>query len=243
MIWSFRIFIKFLCWILTVSNPQPKVLWHVSDNLMILIRKAKLFNFLCNISAIPFTDLKVFNPGATLAIITSIYVTSKGKFFNQYIYARHKENASTHWKDFLSLEATCHYLCWWNNKKLHKTDTGYCILTFHSYWKHRTTGKSSSPQGVFPRGWRPFPPILLLLRTVLLLTKELFWTSQCNNSKTSIHLYILDLHTMCWKGKVILWWNNLNYLIHIWRTAAISTLLPYHSSYSENWWLSHIISS
>lgn len=116
MIWSFRIFIKFLCWILTVSNPQPKVLWHVSDNLMILIRKAKLFNFLCNISAIPFTDLKVFNPGATLAIITSIYVTSKGKFFNQYIYARHKENASTHWKDFLSLEATCHYLCWWNNK-------------------------------------------------------------------------------------------------------------------------------
>lgn len=198
MIWSFRIFNNFLCWILTVTKPQPKVLWHVSDNLMILIRKAKLFNFLCNISAIPFTDLKVFNPGATLAIITSIYVTSKGKFSNQYIYARHKENASTHWKDFLSLEATCHHLCWWNNKNSTKLilDT-----VFSLFIPIENTGPLEKvlPPGCLPKGLAPLSPSLTAATNCVVTDRRVILDlsmQQLKNFHSSVYLgftyYVLE---------------------------------------------------
>lgn len=38
-------------------------------------------------------------------------------------------------------------------------------------------------------------------------------TSQCSNSKTSIHPYIWNLYPRCWIGHVIIRWNRLNYLI------------------------------
>lgn len=126
-----------------VNNPQPKVFWYVSSSLMILILKAKLFHFLCNIPMVSFMNLKTFNPGGMLTIITSIFVTSEGKFSNQYIYARHKENDSAHRKYLLSLEATCHYLHWWNSKNS-KTSILYFHFSFplntKDYWKHFCPG-------------------------------------------------------------------------------------------------------
>lgn len=58
---------------------------------------------------ISFIDLKMLKPGATLTVI-SIYVTYKRENFSNQLYARHKENASIHWKYFLSLEAIYHSL-------------------------------------------------------------------------------------------------------------------------------------
>ena len=147
-------FSLFLWWVSTVSNPQPNVLWHVSDNLMILILKAKLFNFLCNISLIPFMDLKMFNLRATLAIITSMYVTSKGKFSNQYIYIYMQDTKTvllltgkifSHWKLPVIIFA---------DEVSKPPKNWYYIFPSQSYWESRTTGNTFL-QGVFPKELAP----------------------------------------------------------------------------------------
>lgn len=123
-------------WILTVSNPQPKALWQLSSNAMILILKANRFKFPCNRLMISFTDLKMLKPGATLTVI-SIYVTYKRENFSNQLYARHKENASIHWKYFLSLEAIYHSLLI-KYQKLQRTNIVFSrsISIEQDYWKH-----------------------------------------------------------------------------------------------------------
>lgn len=163
-------FSLFLWWVSTVSNPQPKVLWHVSDNLMILILKAKLFNFLCNISLIPFMDMKMFNLRATSAIITSMYVTSKGKFSNQYIYIYtcktqrqcfYSPERFSLTGSYLSLSLLMKY------QNLRRTDITFSLLN--------PIEKAGPLETLFfrvssQRNWLPLPSILLLLWIVLLLT-------------------------------------------------------------------------
>ena len=209
-------FLLFLWWVSTVSNPQPKVLWHVSDNLMILILKAKLFNFLCNISLIPFMDMKMFNLRATLAIITSMYVTSKGKFTNQYIniyiHARHKD--TTHRKDFLSLEATCHYLCWWSTKTSEELILHFpfsILLRKQDHWKHFSSG--CLPKGI----GSPYPQSYCCYELCCYWLRSYFWPLNETIQKLPFictsWIYILIYYMLVRKGNNI--WNDLNYLIHI----------------------------
>lgn len=193
MIWSFKTFLKFLCWILTVNNPQPKVRWCLRGNLVILTLKAKLFKILCNISMISFIDVKTFKLEWMLTII-SIHVHTREIFWDPYsivFYARHKENASIHWKYFLSLEATCYLLTLFiKHQTLQRINVIFSLLTLT---EHVGPLETLLPKVTPYNQSVSFTPNLVL-RILLLLIKELFLSSQCSNLKMSIDVNILYLY-------------------------------------------------
>lgn len=193
MIWSFKTFLKLLCWILTVNNPQPKVRWCLRGNLVILILKAKLFKILCNISMISFIDVKTFKLESMLTII-SIHVHTREIFSDPYsiiFYARHKENASIHWKYFLSLKATCYTTLFIKHQTLQRINIIFSLLTLTEHVGSLETLLPKVPPYNQSVSFTPN----LMLRILLLLIKELFLSSQCSNLKMSIDvtycIYIL----------------------------------------------------
>lgn len=131
-------------------------------------------------------EVKTFKPGSTLVMI-STYVIHKGKSLKSVLYCTicKTRRECSHSVEILPLSWSYRLLSLLI--KYPKEPSCLCI--------HRATG-NTSPHGVFP-----LLPILLLVRIVLLLTEELLLTSHCSNSKTYIHLNILNLHPICQIGK------------------------------------------
>ena len=186
--------------------------------------------------------MKMFNLRATLAIITSMYVTSKGKFSNQYIYiyihARHKD--TTHRKDFLSLEATCHYLCWWSTKTSEELILHFpfsILLRKQDHWKHFSSG--CLPKGI----GSPYPQSYCCYELCCYWLRSYFWPLNETIQKLPFictsWIYILIYYMLVRKGNNI--WNDLNYLIHIftflWPHGLYPTrlLCPWGFSRQEYW--------